>query len=39
MKAVQGSSHGADFELVQKEIPVPGKNEILIKVETCGYVT
>jgi D-arabinose 1-dehydrogenase-like Zn-dependent alcohol dehydrogenase len=36
MKAVQVSSPGADFELVQKEIPVPGDNEILIKVEACG---
>jgi D-arabinose 1-dehydrogenase-like Zn-dependent alcohol dehydrogenase len=36
MKAVQVSSPGADFEIVQKEIPEPGDNEILIKVEACG---
>jgi len=36
MKAVQVKSPGADFDIVQKEIPVPGDNEILIKVEACG---
>lgn len=36
MKAIQVSSPGADFELIQKEIPEPGNNEVLIKVETCG---
>jgi D-arabinose 1-dehydrogenase-like Zn-dependent alcohol dehydrogenase len=36
MKAIQVSSPHADFELVEKEIPVPGDNEILIKVEACG---
>ena len=36
MKAIQVSSPGANFELVQKEIPEPGENEALIKVEACG---
>jgi propanol-preferring alcohol dehydrogenase len=36
MKAIQVSSPGADFELIQKEIPEPGNNEVLIKIEACG---
>lgn len=36
MKAVQVSSPGAPFELVQKEMPEPKENEVLIKVEACG---
>jgi D-arabinose 1-dehydrogenase-like Zn-dependent alcohol dehydrogenase len=36
MKAIQVSSPGADFEIVKKEIPEPGSNEVLIKVEACG---
>jgi len=36
MKAVQVSSPGGDFEIIQKEIPEPGNNEVLIKVEACG---
>jgi D-arabinose 1-dehydrogenase-like Zn-dependent alcohol dehydrogenase len=36
MKAIQVSKPGADFELIQKEIPTPGDNEVLIKVEACG---
>jgi D-arabinose 1-dehydrogenase-like Zn-dependent alcohol dehydrogenase len=36
MKAIQVSSPGADFELIQKEISIPGNNEVLIKVEACG---
>jgi alcohol dehydrogenase, propanol-preferring len=36
MKAVQVSSAGADFELVQREIPEPKEYEVLIKVEACG---
>ena len=36
MKAIRISSTGADFELVQMEIPEPGNNEVLIKVEACG---
>ena len=36
MKAIQVTSPGADFELVQKEIPEPRENEVLIKVAACG---
>jgi D-arabinose 1-dehydrogenase-like Zn-dependent alcohol dehydrogenase len=36
MKAVQVNSPGAPFEIIQKEIPQPGNNEVLIKVEACG---
>ena len=36
MKAIQISSPGADFEIIEKEIPEPGNNEVLIKVEACG---
>ena len=36
MRAVRVSSPGADFELISKEIPVPGNNEVLIKVQACG---
>ncbi len=36
MKAIQVKSQGADFELIQKEIPEPKDNEVLIKVEACG---
>jgi propanol-preferring alcohol dehydrogenase len=36
MKAIQVSAPGAEFELVQKEIPEPGEREVLLKVEACG---
>lgn len=36
MKAIQISSPGSNFELVQKKIPSPKENEVLIKVEACG---
>ncbi len=36
MKAVQISKPGGDLELVQREIPEPKANEVLIKVEACG---
>ena len=36
MKAIQVSAPGADFEIIQKEIPEPGNNEVLIKVQACG---
>jgi len=36
MKAIRVSAPGADFELVQIEIPEPRENEVLIKVEACG---
>jgi propanol-preferring alcohol dehydrogenase len=36
MKAIQVSKPGADFEIIQKEIPTPADYEVLIKVEACG---
>ncbi|MGP8214504.1 MAG: alcohol dehydrogenase catalytic domain-containing protein [Bacteroidia bacterium] len=36
MRAIQISKPGGDFELVNREIPAPLANEILIKVEACG---
>ena len=36
MKAVQVSAPGGNFEVVQREIPEPKGNEVLIKVEACG---
>jgi alcohol dehydrogenase, propanol-preferring len=36
MKAIQVRVAGAEFELVNKEIPEPQDGEVLIKVEACG---
>jgi D-arabinose 1-dehydrogenase-like Zn-dependent alcohol dehydrogenase len=36
MKAIQINAPGADFVLVQKEIPQPKEHEVLLKVEACG---
>jgi NADPH:quinone reductase-like Zn-dependent oxidoreductase len=36
MKAMQIAAPGAEFELVQKEIPEPKETEVRIKVEFCG---
>ena len=36
MKAVQVRAPGAELELVKREIPEPGQNEVLIKVDACG---
>lgn len=36
MRAIQISKPGGGFELVNREIPVPLPNEVLIKVEACG---
>jgi len=36
MKAAQLKAPGADFEIVQIDIPTPKENEVLIKVEACG---
>lgn len=36
MKAVQVKSPGGPFELVDKPIPNPSENEVLIKVQACG---
>lgn len=36
MKAMQLSEAGGDFEYVEKDIPSPGEQEVLIKVQACG---
>jgi D-arabinose 1-dehydrogenase-like Zn-dependent alcohol dehydrogenase len=36
MKAAQVSKPGADFEMVEREIPKPGAGEVRIKVQACG---
>jgi D-arabinose 1-dehydrogenase-like Zn-dependent alcohol dehydrogenase len=36
MKAVQVSKPGGDFEIVERPIPQPGRDQVRIKVESCG---
>jgi D-arabinose 1-dehydrogenase-like Zn-dependent alcohol dehydrogenase len=36
MKAAQVPKPGADFEIVEREIPQPGAGEVRIKVQACG---
>jgi D-arabinose 1-dehydrogenase-like Zn-dependent alcohol dehydrogenase len=36
MKAAQISKAGGNFELVERPIPGPGRNQVRIKVECCG---
>ena len=36
MRAIQVGQPGAPFELVQRERPVPGPGEVLVKVQACG---
>ena len=36
MRAVQVSRAGGPFEIVEREIPQPGADEVRIKVEACG---
>src|ERR1700751_2255887 len=36
MKAAQISKAGGDFELVEREIPQPGRGQGRVKVEACG---
>ena len=36
MKAIEISAPGANFELVEREVPEPGAGEVRIKVEACG---
>ncbi len=36
MRAVQVGSKGGDFELVEREVPTPGRGEALVRVEACG---
>ena len=36
MKAVQVSKPGGNFELVERNVPEPGRNQVRVKVEACG---
>ncbi|MBS1840249.1 MAG: alcohol dehydrogenase catalytic domain-containing protein [Acidobacteria bacterium] len=36
MKVVQVPKAGADFEIVEREIPQPGPGQVRIKVQACG---
>jgi len=36
MKVAQILKPGADFEIVEREIPKPGAGQVLIKVQACG---
>src|SRR5437773_7682911 len=36
MKAAQISKPGGDFELVEREIPEPGRGQVRVKIEACG---
>ena len=36
MKAVQIPKPGADFQIVERDIPVPGAGEVRIRVRACG---
>src|SRR5437899_12532962 len=36
MKAAQISKPGADWELVERDIPEPGAGQVRVKVEACG---
>jgi len=36
MRAMQVSRPGADFELVEREVPQPGPGEALVRVHACG---
>ena len=36
MKVAQISKPGGDFELVEREIPEPGRGQVRVKVEACG---
>ncbi len=36
MKAAQVPSPGADFQIVEREIPKPPAGHVLIKIQACG---
>ncbi|MGA2415893.1 MAG: alcohol dehydrogenase [Candidatus Sulfotelmatobacter sp.] len=36
MKAAQVPGPGADFQVVERDIPTPGSGHVLIKVQACG---
>ena len=36
MKAAQVPKPGAEFQIVEREIPTPGAGQVRIKVQACG---
>lgn len=36
MRAMQVGEQGGDFELVEREVPLPGRGEALVRVHACG---
>lgn len=36
MRAMQVGEAGGDFELVEREVPTPGRGEVLVRVHACG---
>ncbi len=36
MKAVQVPKAGGDWEIVERDVPVPGPGQVLIKIHACG---
>ena len=36
MQVAQLSAAGADFELVERNIPEPGPDQVRVKIEACG---
>jgi D-arabinose 1-dehydrogenase-like Zn-dependent alcohol dehydrogenase len=36
MRAMQVAEAGGPFELVEREVPVPGRGEALVRVQACG---
>jgi alcohol dehydrogenase/propanol-preferring alcohol dehydrogenase len=36
MRAMQIAEKGGDFELVEREVPTPGRGEALVRVHACG---
>jgi D-arabinose 1-dehydrogenase-like Zn-dependent alcohol dehydrogenase len=36
MRVWQVPEAGADFELVEREVPAPGRGEVVVRVEACG---
>ena len=36
MRAMQVTEKGGDFELVEREVPSPGRGQVLVRVHACG---
>jgi alcohol dehydrogenase/propanol-preferring alcohol dehydrogenase len=36
MRAIQVSEAGGDLELVERDVPEPGRGEVLVRVQACG---